>query len=105
MFRNDASAFEAQAREPLLRDHDLEESFVVNAPPGKLGLAMTMVDSGEFAVVHAVRPASPLKEQLQKGDVIIAVDGENTSTYTHDQLVKLMSDKQGAPRMISVRRM
>ena len=87
--------------------YDLEEpaSFSVTAPPGKLGLAFTMAESGEYAVVHLVRPASPLKEQLQKGDVIIAVDGENTSTYTHDQLVKLMSDKQGAPRMISVRRM
>ena len=105
MFRNDASAFEAQAREPLLRDHDLEESFVVNAPSGKLGLAMTMVESGEFAVVHAVRPASPLKEQIRKGDRVVAVDGEDTSTYTHDQLVKLILDKQGAPRVISVRRL
>ena len=87
--------------------YDLEEpaSFVVNAPPGKLGLAFTMVESGEFAVVHLVRPASPLKEQLQKGDVIIAVDGEDTSTFTHDQLVQLMVDKQGSARMISVRRL
>ena len=100
-----AAGVTAQAREPLLRDHDLEESFVVNAPPGKLGLAMTMVESGEFAVVHAVRPASPLKEQIRKGDRVVAVDGEDTSTYTHDQLVKLILDKQGAPRVISVRRL
>ena len=58
------------------------------APPGKLGI--NIVTSSEGPIVHSVTPASPLDGLVFKGDLVIAVDGEDTREWSAHFLTKLL---------------
>ena len=61
---------------------------VVEAPPGKLGVIFGTDPTTGYATVKLVRETSPLKGKIEVNDIVIAVDGEDTSKHTHEEIVK-----------------
>ena len=61
---------------------------VVEAPPGKLGVIFGKDPETGYATVVAVRESSQLKGKIGVDDIVIAIDGQDTSTYTHEEIVK-----------------
>ena len=45
-----------------------------------------------------------LGAQLGVGDVIVAVDGDDTSSFDHEALVQLLASKKDQDKMLTVRR-
>jgi hypothetical protein len=45
-----------------------------------------------------------LRRELSIGDVLIAVDGEDTSAQTHEAIVALLAEKRGVEKTLTVRR-
>ena len=58
------------------------------APPGKLGIIIDTCSEGP--IVHSVKPTSPLDGLIFKGDLVVAVDGEDTREWSAHYLTKLM---------------
>ncbi len=58
------------------------------APPGKLGIIIDTCSEGP--IVHSVKPDSPLDGLIFKGDLVIAVDDEDTREWSAHYLTKLM---------------
>lgn len=58
------------------------------APPGKLGIIIDTCSEGP--IVHNVKPNSPLEGLIFKGDLVIAVDDEDTREWSAHYLTKLM---------------
>ena len=58
------------------------------APPGKLGIIIDTCSEGP--IVHSVKPNSPLDGLIFKGDLVIAVDDEDTREWSAHYLTKLM---------------
>jgi hypothetical protein len=58
------------------------------APPGKLGIIIDTCSEGP--IVHSVKPTSPLEGLIFKGDLVIAVDDEDTREWSAHYLTKLM---------------
>jgi hypothetical protein len=61
---------------------------VVEAPPGKLGVVFGTDPATGYATITLVRETSPLKGKVEVNDIVIAIDGEDTSTHTNEQIVK-----------------
>lgn len=72
------------------------------APPGKLGI---IIDTcGEGPIVHSVKPTSPLEGLMFKGDLVVAVDDEDTREWSAHYLTKLVAKKSKFERKITVLR-
>lgn len=69
------------------------------APPGKLGVITD--DSVDGPIVHSVRDDSPLRGILFPGDLIVALDDENTSGLSSHNLTKLVASKSKFERKIT----
>jgi hypothetical protein len=61
---------------------------VVEAPPGKLGVIFGKDPATGYATVKLVRDTSPLMGKIEMNDIVIAIDGEDTSTHTHEEIVR-----------------
>ena len=61
---------------------------VVEAPPGKLGVVFGTDPATGYATITLVRETSPLKGKVEVNDIVIAIDGEDTSTHTNEEIVK-----------------
>lgn len=61
------------------------------APPGPLGIIVDTTPKGPL--VHSMKRTSPLKGQLQPGDIIVAIDDVDTRSMTAATLTKLMAKK------------
>ncbi|KAL7534635.1 hypothetical protein ACHAXR_006001 [Thalassiosira sp. AJA248-18] len=72
------------------------------APPGKLGIIIDTCSEGP--VVHSVKPSSPLVGLIFKGDLVVAVDDEDTREWSAHYLTKLVAKKSKCERKISVMR-
>ncbi|KAL7551692.1 hypothetical protein ACHAWF_015373, partial [Thalassiosira exigua] len=75
---------------------------VIYAPPGKLGIIIDTCSDGP--IVHSVKPTSPLTGMLQKGDLVVAVDEEDTREWSAHYLTKLVAKKSRQERKITVLR-
>jgi hypothetical protein len=67
--------------------------FVVLAPAGRLGVVLGTDDNGNTSVV-AIKPDSPLRDRLQKGDIIISIDQQDVTTMVATAVSSLIAQKQ-----------
>ena len=72
------------------------------APKGKLGIIIDTCSEGP--IVHSVKPMSPLDGHIQRGDLIVGVDDEDTSTMSAHDLTRLVARKSKKERKITVAR-
>ena len=72
----------------------------VFAPAGKLGLIVDTSDDGP--IVHSINGDSPLVGQVFAGDYIVAVDGEDTSDWSAHNVTKLVAQKSGRVRKLTL---
>ena len=70
------------------------------APPGKLGIIIDTSSQGP--IVHSVKSGSVLAGLVFEGDLIIALDEENTSEWTAHNLTKLVASRSKCERAITV---
>ena len=69
-----------------------EEILEVFAPAGKLGVVIDTPNNG-VPMVHNIKESCPIKDQLQVGDRLIAVDDEDVRNMTAVMVSKLISLK------------
>ena len=69
-----------------------EEILEVFAPAGKLGVVIDTPNNG-VPVVYNIKESCPIKDQLQVGDRLIAVDDEDVRNMTAVMVSKLISQK------------
>ena len=66
-------------------------AYDVFAPPGPIGIVVDT--SKEGPAVHSLKSTSPMLGLITPGDLIIALDDEDTSNMTAASLTKLMAKK------------
>ncbi|KAL7572759.1 hypothetical protein ACA910_009023 [Epithemia clementina (nom. ined.)] len=80
------------------------KTFEVDAPAGKLGVVIDTPDNGP-PVVHAVKDSSVLLDQLQVGDKLLKVDGDDVTTMTAVKVSRLISQRShNEVRRLTLRR-
>ena len=57
--------------------------------------------NGEIPVVHALKSESVLADQVEVGDHLLAVDGEDVTGMTALEVSKLISLKSDQPRVLT----
>ena len=72
------------------------------APKGKLGIIIDTCSEGP--IVHSVKPMSPLDGHIQRGDLIVGIDDEDTSRMSAHDLTRLVARKSKKERKITVAR-
>ena len=72
----------------------------VMAPPGKLGIVIETTDKGPL--VYSVKPGSVMAGMLFDGDLIIALDDENTTKWSAHTITKMIEQKSRSYRKITV---
>ena len=80
--------------------HRIRKEIV--APKGKLGIIIDTCSDGP--IVHSVKPTSPLDGLIFKGDLVVAVDGEDTREWSAHYLTKLVAKKSREERRFTVLR-
>ena len=70
------------------------------APAGKLGIIIDTSSQGP--IVHSVKTASVLEGLVFEGDLIIALDDEDTSAWSAHNLTKLVASRSKFERKITV---
>lgn len=78
------------------------EPVDVEAPPGALGVVFRPGPDG-YAVVKELREGSPLVGLVDIGAVVLAVDGEDTSKHSHQEIVDHLKSKIDSTRTLTVR--
>lgn len=71
----------------------------VFAPPGKIGVAIDVLNGQP--VVHKVRIGSPLENMLQKNDIIVAIDDEDTGCLSAADVTSMMAKRIDRVRKIT----
>ena len=75
---------------------------MIYAPAGKLGVILDTPGDGP-PIVHRIRPTSVLKDELQVGDRLIALDDEDVRHVSANKVSKLISRKmENATRKFSI---
>ena len=74
----------------------------VTAPAGKLGIIIDTCSEGP--IVNRVKDTSPLVGLIFKGDLVVAVDGEDTREWSAHYLTKLVAKKSSCERKFTVMR-
>ena len=91
----DATDLPVAAADPSLK--------TVTAPPGKMGVTFATDEATGCAVVTAVRDESSMRGLIAPGDLVLEVDGEDTSKHTHEQLVAHLQGSQGSDRKLTIK--
>ena len=78
--------------------------ITVVAPPGRMGLQFGDWD-GELAYISHVMVDSPLMDQLLPGDMIVALNGDDTSSLKKKQIVDLLISKSNMERVLTIQRL
>ncbi|KAL7530417.1 hypothetical protein ACHAXR_006451 [Thalassiosira sp. AJA248-18] len=81
------------------QQHDRREEQTVFAPPGKVGVAIDVVDG--HPVVHKVKKGSPLEGLLKSMDVVVAIDDVDTTCMTAADVTQLMVKRMNYRRKIT----
>ena len=76
----------------------------VTAPKGPLGLRMREANGGPGVVVEGLTETSPLAGQVAVGDVILALDGEDTSGHSLIELFGMIRNSSDRERVLTIRR-
>ena len=72
----------------------------VIAPPGKLGI---VVDTSlEGPVVNQILPTSPLRDSLEVGDVLLAINGHDTRAMEGSEITDMMIKTANENRILHV---
>ncbi len=79
-----------------------EEKIIVFAPPGNLGVVIGTPKPAGQPTVHGIKEDSALYEQIQIGDRLISVDGQNTVGKDALFVSKLIGSKAMNPRRVLV---
>ena len=66
--------------------------YEVCAPPGALGLILS--SSGDGPTIHRIKDNSPIREVISEGDIIISVNGQDTSVMSAFLLSRFLSQCQ-----------
>jgi C-terminal processing protease CtpA/Prc len=69
-----------------------DELIEIYAPAGKLGIILETPGDGP-PIVHQVRPNSVLRDEIQVGDRIIALDDEDVRNKSANKVSKMISRK------------
>jgi C-terminal processing protease CtpA/Prc len=77
-------------------------SLTVDAPPGKLGIVIDTTFEGP--VVHSINPKSPLEGTLFPGDIIVAIDDEDTRAMSAAAITAIMVRTANLRRKLTVLR-
>lgn len=77
----------------------LEEHQHVYAPPGKVGVAIDVIDGNP--VVHKIKRGSPLEGLLQPKDIVIAIDDVDTTCMSAADVTQLMVKRMKFDRKIT----
>ncbi len=88
-----------KGEEPLSRNR---KKVNMLAPPGKLGIIIDTCSEGP--IVHSIKGGSSLEGLIFKGDLIVAVDDEDTTEWSAHYLTKLVAKKSNMTRKITVLR-
>ena len=75
----------------------------ITAPPGKLGVVFETHADGHATVAELKPESSVAAAGFAVGDVVIAVDGDDTSKHPPAALVRLLSEKEGQVKTLTVR--
>ena len=75
---------------------------MVNAPPGPLGVVFAEHADGHGYIVE-VKTDSPLRHALSVGDVIVVIDGQDTSALSHEEIVRRVDEKRDVAKLLLVR--
>jgi hypothetical protein len=76
--------------------------YHIKNPPGKLGIIIDTCPEGP--VVHSTKDNSPLLGLIFTGDLIVAIDDEDTTGWSAHYLTRLVAQKSKATRKITVLR-
>ena len=79
-------------------DSEIGRCVTVQAPPGKLGVNFTERQYAGGHVVSRVKQESPLFGKVLPGDIIMRIDGENTSALNHVERSARRSSSRRRPR-------
>jgi hypothetical protein len=82
------------------RSFKTDKLFDVYAPPGPLGVIIDT--SKEGPLIHSLRKDSQLKDLVNPGDLVVALDGEDTRHMTAAKLTRKMASKSGETRKITL---
>ena len=74
----------------------------ITAPPGKLGIIIDTCPEGP--VVHSIKDNSPLLGLIFTGDMIVAIDDEDTTGWSAHYLTRLVAQKSKVTRKLTVLR-
>jgi len=66
-------------------------SYVVYAPSGQIGIVVDTSRGGPS--VHSLKETSPMRGLITPGDLIVALDGEDTRSLSAAALTRLMAKK------------
>merc|ERR1712238_594469 len=66
-------------------------SYVVYAPSGQIGIVVDTSPGGPS--VHSLKATSPMLGLITPGDLIVALDGEDTRSLSAAALTRLMAKK------------
>jgi hypothetical protein len=78
-----------------------KKRFVVDVPPGKLGVILANRHDGKGTIIMEVRENSSLKGRLSPGDKLMAVDGQDVTDMVVSQITSLMASKTGQERRLT----
>ena len=92
IYTADDQSFEQYFRNQQDVPERQEEILEVFAPAGKVGVVIDTPNNG-VPVVHNIKESCPIKDQLQVGDRLIAVDDEDVRNMTAVMVSKLISQK------------
>jgi hypothetical protein len=86
----------------VINDSPMYRKFtrMVVAPAGRLGIVVDTTLEG--AVVHSIKPDSPLQALLSVGDIIAAVDDVDTKGMDAASITSLMAAKANPERTLTV---
>ena len=99
-YREESVTFEnhSKTRTSPLKPAD-EEYQHVFAPPGKIGVAIDVVDGNP--TVHKIKHGSPLEGLLKPKDLIIAIDDVDTTRMSAADVTHLMVKRMNYRRKIT----
>lgn len=74
-----------------------EIQFEIDAPAGMLGLVLESSAGDGVPVVHAIKPTSPLAKEVQVGDRLLSVDGQDVALRLASDVSRMISEKRDQP--------
>ena len=80
-------------------------TVTVTAPPGKVGLVFfTNAGTGYGHEVKSVKETSLVYGKVLAGDVILSIDGEDTSQLDYNKIAELLLSKVDSTRVLKLKR-